>query len=254
MKRHTNLLVLLFIIGLSSCEKIDQEMPGKIPGMGNTGGELKLDKAFSLPQGVLIIGKITGLSGNLTGYSVYGSGNAVRVKFTILNTSDEPRTVFFPKGLIFKSDTPDYQNGLLLQTTWACVQANSERKIIMNIYCINLGVPGPDENASYTILGVTGSEVIKRLLDLIKWRAINYEMIYGTHPNMPSGTHPVFTYQETYHRLQTIVHNLTTNGINITSVDRAFIDSIPEIDQAARPQLDADSQYPAFFDEFKVSK
>lgn len=253
MKRHLSLLALLFIISISSCEKTDQEVPGKIPGMGNYQGELVISEKFTLPQGVILIGKITGLSGDLSDYFRFGSGKAVRLEMILLNTTDLPRTAFFPKGLIFKSDSPDYQSGILLQTAWICVEANSERTVLIDLYCINYGLPGPDKNATYTIAGVTGSEVIGELLDLIAWKGINYEMIHGIFPG-ESEPVIVFPYSEITDRLQTVVHNLTAFGIGLSSDNRAFIDSIPEISSAAIPQKDASAHYPTYFAEFAVSK
>lgn len=251
MKRHLNLLVLLFIISLSSCEKADQEVPGQIPGMGNYQGELVIIEKFALPQGVVFVGEITGLSDGQSDHLRFGSGNAVQLEMILLNATDLPRTIFFPKGLIFKSDSPEYQSGILLQTAWVCLGANSQRSVLLDLYCINYGLPGPDNPATYTIAGVTGSKVMGELLDLIAWRGINYEMIHGIFPG-ESEPEIVTPYSEITESLQKMVHNLTTFGIGLTSEDKAFIISIPEIAPAAIPQKDSAGQYPTNFAEFAV--
>ena len=70
MKKLNYLFISLLIISLASCEKADQEIPGNIPGMGNTPGELIVEEAYNFPQGVVLISQITGLNDDLSGYSV----------------------------------------------------------------------------------------------------------------------------------------------------------------------------------------
>ncbi|MCA1757618.1 MAG: hypothetical protein LC649_09190, partial [Bacteroidales bacterium] len=74
------LLILALFIGLTSCEKND-ELPGNIPGMGDTPGDILLSDTFSFPEGIHLLGEIKGYDGDLTGYSRFGSGtNACGLK------------------------------------------------------------------------------------------------------------------------------------------------------------------------------
>ena len=231
MRRSVIVVIFSFLIGLTSCEKEKHELPGKIPGMGTAGGELAIDQDFKMPEGVVIIGDITGLSPEMTGYTRRGSGEAVRLQMTITNTTQKDTIIYFPKGLLLKSDRPDlYQNGMLLQATWVDVAANSEMKVFLDSYCINLGIPGPDENATYTIPGTTGSELMKELLETVSWSMINYEMVH----NSQIYSCPL-TYGEITDRLQNIVHNVTTRGIDVTAEDKEFIVGIPELPEEYRP-------------------
>jgi len=252
MKTLKYALIVLLLISLFSCKKEDQEMPGNIPGMGNTPGELELKETYTFPQGIVLVGQVTGLPEDLSGYSRFGSGYYVKIKMTFLNLNSEPRTIFLPKGLLVKSDSPDYQNGLLIQTTWISIESNMERNVILDLYCLNRDLPGPDENATYTILGTTGSRVINGLLDIIGWRKVNYEMIYGAIP----GTTPpksVYTYKEITDRFQEILHNLTFYGRNISNEEKEFIESINILSPAETPFKDANGNYPAYFKEFETS-
>ena len=264
MKKLLFLLLSISLFGFSSCEKNIPEAPGRIPGLGNTPGEIDIKQPFVLPDGISAIGEISGIENpNAKGGELkpvndsksvlprFGSGFAVRLKLTILNSRNNPRTVFFPKGLIWKCVDNDYQHGIQCQTTWFCLAPNEMRTIYIDLYCGNLGIPAPDSDGKYKILGVTSSKVLWDLLNLIGWRKINYEMIYASISGKGDGSP---TYEEITQRLQTIVHNLTNRGIAISADDEAFILSIPELAPGEVPQVDQNSQYPEYFEEFKVTE
>lgn len=257
-------LSMITLIGFISCEKNDTEAPGKIQGMGNTDGSLQVNESFEFPEGIYLIGDISGLPKSGTKadelkpvndsksiYSCYGSGSAVRLKLTLLNSKDYPRTVFFPKGLVWQCQTGNFQHALQCQTTWVCLQANSSRTIVLDLYCVNLSIPAPDQTGTYNILGITTSKIMWSFLNLIKWRKINYEMIYGSSSRKGTETFPA--YEEITDRLQTIVHNLTDRGIDISADDIAFIENIPEIAPEEIPVIDDNSQFPEYFEEYVVT-
>ncbi|HPF04353.1 MAG TPA: hypothetical protein PLE95_14205 [Bacteroidales bacterium] len=263
MKKILFFSLILLAAGLISCQKHDQEAPGNIKGMGNTPGELQVQEPYTLPEGIHLIGDITGIDnpaaiGGETKspfietksiIQCFGSGRYVRLQCTLLNTSNYPRTVFFPKGLLWQCRYGDTQHGLQAQTTWACLQPNSSRTIYLDLYCLNAGIPAPDHNSTYKILGVTSSPTMWTLLNLIGWRMINYEMIYGIYSGR-KGYESVPSYEEITERLQTIVHNLTDNGVAISAEDKAFIESIPELAPEEIPVVDPNSKFPDYFDEF----
>lgn len=261
MKKNLLLLLVAFsLVIFNSCEKSNSDELGQIPGMGNTDGELQIKSPFVMPNGINIIGEVTGVkipgtkSGELkpaidskSAYECYGSGRYVRLKITLLNTKNYPLTVFFPKGLMWQCNFGNFQHALQIQTSWVCLQANSSRTIVVDLYCVNLGIPSPDETGTYKILGVTSSKVMWNLLNLIGWKRVNYEMY-----NFSKGTKSGPTYDEITEKLQTIVWNLTNNGIDITEQDKEFINSIPELADEEIPVVDENSKYPEYFDEFKA--
>jgi len=173
-------LVFLAIITLNSCEKLlIDDSPGNISGMGNNNGELQIKEPYELPEVIVLIKPITQeiIDGSLPRY---GSGT-VHLKITLLNYSDAAKTIYFPKGLIFKCNSPVYHDLMLLQTCWICLQPNGPKSFILDTYCISSGkdhLAPPD--IAFEILGLSGSKVINNLLDLIGWRRINYEMIIGS--------------------------------------------------------------------------
>jgi hypothetical protein len=265
MKKLLHLLLAISLIGFISCEKNVPETPGKIPGLGNTPGEIQIKKAFVMPEGINVLGEVSGLDNPVakdelkpllfndskTAAPHYASGCVVRLKLTVLNTKNHPRTVFFPKGLIFKCINNNYQHGLTCQTFWVTLAPNEKRTIYIDLYCLQLGIPAPDQDGKYAIWGVTDSRVLWDLLDKIGWRKINFEWIYrnllskGPMQEGPS-------YEEITTKLQTMVHNLTNNGIPLSAEDEAFLNSIPEIAIEDRPVVDSNSQFPEYFEELLV--
>jgi hypothetical protein len=264
MKKILSGFLVLALMCSISCEKDKLDSPGNIQGMGYTPGKLQVKDSFKLPQGVYLIGDISGMDNAgqkgdgsksvydvKSDYSCFGSGKWVKLKMTLLNSGNYPRTIFFPKGLLWECKMSKIQHALSCQTTWICLQPNSTRSFYVDLYCINHGIPAPDHNATYRILGVTDSKVMWNLLNIIGWRKINYEMIYGTYYG-GKGTNEGPTYEEITEKLQTIVWNLTNDGIDISVQDKAFIESIPELSSTEIPQLDENSQYPEYFDEFII--
>lgn len=257
MKKYTILLVAISFVSLMSCES---DALGDIEGMGDNAGELKVKEPYNLPNGILLLGDVTGVenpglkSSGLkssfntnSGSSFYGSGRYVRLQFNLLNTKEFARTVFFPKGLVWKCNNGSYQNGLTCQTTWVCIPANSSRLINIDVYCANANLlSNPTQTTTYQILGVTSSKTMWGLLDRIGWRKINYEMYQiNTKADGP-------TYEEITLRIQTMVHQITDLGTGLSEEDIEFIQRIPEIEVDQRPTVDENSQFPEYFEEFKI--
>ena len=267
MKKLLLLLLSISLFGFNSCEKNIPEAPGKIPGLGFTPGEIEIKKPFVLPEGINVVGDITGI-GNpvaknelkpLLAYDSksivpkYGSGCVVRLRVPLLNTRNSPRTVFFPQGLIFKCIDRAYQHGLVCQIFWVTLEPNERRDVIFDVYCGNLDIPSPDEDGKYQIWGVTSSTVLWDLLKTIGWKKINYEMIFKL-MEMGKGIQEGPSYDEITQKIQTMVWNLTNNGIPISTEDRAFLNTIPEMELAERPIVDSNSQFPEYFEEFLVTE
>lgn len=260
MKKLLLLLLAISVFGFNSCEKNIPEAPGKISGLGDTPGEIQIKKPFVLPEGINVIGEITGienpaakdelkpllLNDSKTG-SHYGSGSVVRLRLTLLNSRNYPRTIFFPQGLIFKCINGAYQHGLCCQIFWVTLAPNEKRDVYIDVYCANLGIPAPDNNGRYEICGVTSSTILWGLLNKIGWKKINYNWIINNHKGMEGPSYDTIT-----EKIQTMVHNLTDSGIPISAEDEAFLSTIPELTPEARPVVDSNSQFPEYFEEFLV--
>jgi hypothetical protein len=238
-------LLIGTILLLSSCEKDPKDSPGKIPGMGPTPGELEVKAPYTLPEGVDYVGQIHEIfdTSNIT----LGSGFGAKLSLTLCNATDEPKTVFFPKGLIWKCGSSENHNGILLQTAWVNIEPNSVKNLNILLYCINWNKPSPGRDVCYDIIGVSSSYTISNLLNIISWRKINYEMIQGTIEGVTPSSYSGPSYQEIIERLQNIVKNLTEYGVDISDEDRTFIESIPELSAAETPSsLDDGYQFPQF--------
>jgi hypothetical protein len=236
-------LLILSLFFLSSCEKDKLDSPGNIPGMGSNSDELQIKELYTLPKEISIIGSITeGFDWSLPRYG----GGSVHMKITLLNHGNSDRTVFFPKGLIFKCNSPDNHNLMVLQTCWICLKQNSSKTFIQDAYCINHARKHPaDPGITFEMLGLSDSQVINNLLDMISWRKINYEMIVGSSSVLNRDK-----YNEIMEHLMNTVWNLTDKGIDITDENRAFIENIPELSPLEIPQKDYAGQFPDYFDEY----
>ena len=137
---------------------------------------------------------------------------------------------------------------MLLQTTWVSLKPNEAKTFILDAYCINLARKHPaDPGNTFEILGITGSQVMNNLLDLIDWREINYEMITGSSSDAKTDA-----YLNVMEPLRDLVWRLTDNGIDIKDKDITFIKSIPELSDSEIPPRDNSGQFPDYFDEFVV--
>lgn len=257
MKKYISLFIAISFIGLISCES---DSLGDIEGMGDNTGKLLVKEPFIFPQGILLLGDVTGAENpglkstglkstfdTKSSISFFGSGRYIRLQLNLLNTRDYARTVFFPKGLVWRCNNGDYQNGLTCQTTWVCIPANTSRSINVDVYCANANLlSNPTLLTTYQILGVTTSKTLWGLLDLIGWKRINYEMYnINTKADGP-------TYEEITEKLQVMVHQLTDLGIGLTEEDIEFLNSIPELEPSEIPVIDENSQFPEYFEEFKA--
>jgi hypothetical protein len=264
MKKLFFYLTLITMTGFTSCEKIITETPGNIPGMGNSDKRLEIKSAYKLPDGIGIVGLITGIEENdpklqvdykpeygAKSSSYFGSGKLVRLTLTLVNSKSVARTVFFPKGLVWECQEAGFQHGLQIQTTWISLQPNTTRNVVIDLYCCNLGLPGPTSETSYKILGITSSRVLWNLLDRIGWRKVNYEMISKTNAKGEAITGP--SYDQITERFQAMIHDLTDRGIQIAEEDVLFINSIPELASEEIPQVDENSKFPDYFEEFTIS-
>ncbi|WP_027470357.1 hypothetical protein [Saccharicrinis fermentans] len=252
MKNLFSVVMCFVALGFVSCEKESvQEAPGNIPGMGNNQGQLEISESFDMPEDISIVGTITGAveeeeitAASLKSYSnwdSFGSGQDVILKVTLQNNSVSRRTVFFPKGLVWKCVAGDFQHGIQIQTTWLNLGAGETRTITIRLYCANLHMDTPDYSGIYEILGVTSSKVLWRFLDLIQWRMVNYEMYVDN--SLKAGSSDLPEYTDMAAKLQTMIHKLTDTGETLSDEDIAFIESIPELPVEQRPVLESDGTY-----------
>lgn len=239
-------MVFLVLVALNSCEKFStDDTPGNISGMGNNNGKLKIKEPFSLPEGLIFVDPITEKAPDGI-LPRYGSGS-VHLKISILNYTDTAKTVFFPDGLLFECNSPDNHNLMLLQTCWVCFKPNSRKTFILDAYCVNLARKHPaDPGITYEIPGITASRVMNNLTDLIAWRKINYEMTKGS-----SGS-KTDIYLDVMQPLRDLVWKITDKGGSVTDDEKAFIESIPGLNEQEIPKKNNKGQWPGYFDEYVI--
>jgi hypothetical protein len=243
-------LVFLTMITLNSCEKLFiDDAPGNISGMGSNSGKLQIKETFILPKGIKLNDTITEI--NIIDKSLprFGSGS-VHLKISLLNYSDVAKTVYFPKGLILRCNSPENHNLLLLQTCWISMNPNGSKTIVLDAYSTNLAREDPDATGlTYEIMGISDSKVINDLLDLISWRKINYEMIVGSDSDENTDS-----YLDMIYPMRELVWKLTDHGSGITDEDKKFIMNIPELSASEIPPKDNLGKFPVYFDEVVVVK
>jgi len=270
MRKLISIIAVAMLVAFTACEKEQVEVfvdqPNEIPGMGNADGELQAD-TYSLPEGIEFVGSIGGVTHDQTGsiamegdlkssqtYTCYGSGGRwVKVAVTLKNTSNMNRTVFLPRGLLFKVNKEGYQHAMLLQWTWVCIKPMAERTFVLNLYCINKGLSGSDPHAEFSIIGITNSDLMWSLLRMIGWRKINLEHYtqVGTNAALKSSNEDLATYEEIVENLQDAVWSLT-NGTGLSDEQVSFIKSIPMLEEGTYPEGldDKTVEPPYYFDEY----
>lgn len=256
------LMALLLVMSVYSCQKEEsEEAAGAIAGMGETSGELVVSP-YELPDGIEIQGDINGVDVNEdnevaafaenksllkswnfgNSYPDYGNGGQwIKVRITVSNSHHSPRTIFFPKGLVFKVNHEGYQHGILLQWTWFVVNPGSSRTILLNLYCLNKGRNGSSSDAQYSIAGVTESRVMWKLLNRIGWRKINCEHYFPNNSNLKSTNglkgdeDLVEHYEDISNLLQDAVWSIT-NGDGLTAQQIQEIEALPELEPGTYPE------------------
>ncbi|MCU4173849.1 hypothetical protein [Carboxylicivirga sp. N1Y90] len=240
------------LVAFTACEKdeeVVEETPANIPGMGAAAGELQVDP-FNIEtefEGIEIVGAIEGVSPDASpianelkstsaaqSRNCYGSGHDVRVRVTLKNTSSKRRTVWLPRGLVFKVNKANYQHAMLMQWTWICIQAGETRTFDLNLYCINKGDLGSDSSAEFSILGITNSKVMWRLLRMIGWRKINLEHYEQVADKSALKAETALSYETIVDNIQEAVWDLT-NRSGLDSEREEFIMSIPMLEDGTYP-------------------
>nr|WP_319398929.1 thioester domain-containing protein [uncultured Carboxylicivirga sp.] len=272
MRKILSVFAIGALLIFSACEKDHVEAPGDIPGMGNASGELTYDEAFSLPEGIELVGTMTGidesssvaigddmsLKSTFANQSVqtfgnYGSGGRfIKLLCNLKNTTNQYRTVFFPRGLLCKVHKEGYQNAMSLQWTWVTIKPYGSRTFILHMYCINYGRSGSDAQSEFSFLGITNSPTMWNLINRIGWRKINYEHYFGHgYPTSYSLKDEAVSYENITSELQNAVWSVT-NGDGLTDESISFIESIPELEEGTYPDNldDIDIQPPFYFDEY----
>lgn len=216
MKQLNSVLAVILLMcatfSFTSCSSDDDnkeennlviDIPGKIPGLGDTEGELT-GTPFVLPEGVTLTQTITGTR---YGYSksapaiakkdikslsnieseirlrassqevdtVLGAGYFVQLHIALKNTTTKDIEVVFPAGMIIVSNSGNYQNGVLLKKVSIKVPAGKDYKIALLMFCGNSGKSPSSTYETYRWAVVSNSSLIVQLCNMLTKKKINYE-------------------------------------------------------------------------------
>lgn len=245
-------LLLLSILStaflLSSCSDDDEinEIPGEISGLGDQPGELQGAK-FSLPAGIELDGKITGLGSlypsglnnnddlapfkkvsrpenTITRAAVTyditrGSGRFVVILIPLKNTTNSDKELIFPARLIVKALSSDDQNGILLKETKATIPANEQYKIALAMYCGNASRHPSSTSSEYEWGVISNSPLLKELTDMLVDKKINIEEFTSANSS---------TYSGQVSKLQRILWSITDSSYGLSDNDKAYIKALPQ--------------------------
>ena len=257
MKKFINLFFILALVavGFTSCEE-KEEVPGGIPGMGNTPGELEIKEPFVAPEGITInleseneatLGSLFSTqtqlkSTNRSSNSIRGCGGSIfgndltfwiKVKLTIQNTASEERCFELPAGLVFKVSDKEYQHGIVVSPVKICVEGNSFCDFSLVLMCINKGRNGTDTDVTYEMVGLTQSTQMWTLINLLYNRMVNIGFYLGDTPAAglkSANTLDLEKYKEVADHIQNAVWTITNTEEGLSQEQIEYFKNLPEIE------------------------
>lgn len=247
-------LILTGFIFTSCVKEESVDVPGNIPGMGDNNSALEV-KPIALPDNVAVVGEIQGYEESNKSASLFpdfkifgGSGVFIRLQFTVKNMNDRRVSVYLPAGTIFKTNNPSYQHGILLQWTWFCIPANSQRTVVLYLYCINKGKNNSDANNTYEMAGLTTSIPMLNFLKMLKLKKVNYEFFR----HVKSTSDGEYDYNIISEKMQEAIWALTNYGTELSEETKAYINGLPELEEGTYPEVlvNDGADKPLFFEEY----
>ena len=222
----------IMVASFNACDKMDSigfYEPGKIPGLGETPGEVSGNQ-FTLPDGIELTGDITGSASSSNYWNqssggqtihYYGSGYGyVDLLLKLRNIRSTPITVTFPAATVFISKTGSTQNGVLLQKVTITIPANSDYHLCLSLYCGNEHKGAAGSGSIYRLGVVSNAVPLTNLCFLLQIKKINIEKFLSTSTTDKN----IFTSQK--NSLQRIVWRITDgNGLSQSDID--YINSLP---------------------------
>ncbi len=262
MKKSIILFIILtlIVVGFSSCEG-KEDVPAKIPGMGDTPGELEVKESFILPdgieindvqgidQGVITVDNFLKPSNQLKSSQdfnpsdIFGCGgsfhsNAFRtwitIRLIIQNSSQEKKCFKFEQGLLFEVSNQEYQDGILCNDVDICLEPNVNRVVYLWIVCVDKGKKGSSADVTYKIKGVSSSRTLwNQCLNRIKHKKTNIKQYWSD--SSPSAQKSATIcdlekYKEVADHIQNAIWTLTNDGNDLSEEQVENLENIPDID------------------------
>jgi len=230
------LLAIAFIFNACKKESVDQKpLPEEKPtinynqGLGNNPG-YPVGLPYSLPSNIEIKGEIQGgMPGRLvqidkTSYTgpfpgfeqsrnwvTYGTGTYVNLYVKFFSPFANATSFALPGGLIFcdtqdNDSVPLFQRGLLLQTVTINIPAMDTAFVHLPCYCLNKTFPIPNFDVVYYIGPITMNPQLNQLISIMSTK------------QYPIGEEST---------LQGIIWHITDDGLNLTSAEIQYLNSLP---------------------------
>lgn len=234
-------------------QELKNDKPGKIEGLGNTNGELGGTK-FKLPDGISHVGDLRGseiyildelysslrsqmkqpakmarlksemlaAAGSLNADTCRGSGMLVTIAMVLKNDTDQDKEVIFPPGLILKSTSGKYQNGVLLQQCSFKIPKKSTKRIHLFLYCGNADRYGSDPDEIYEWSVISNSKTLYDFCALLKNKKINLEHYLSNKTTLEQ-------YYQMQGIIQTCLWRLTESEDGLHEMDLELLKGLPNM-------------------------
>lgn len=166
--KHASRLLSLFVLAAalvlltgSICQKAT---PDRVWERGNFHPVPENIESYKLPDGLEI--------DSLYGYDDEIPESALPLYMVIRNSKDNDIEVTFPAGLVFGSDSVDYQYMMVLNDFAFTATGNGATTVILPTYCCNEDLDEPDDESFYAIEGRENDKETQELLDLVADKAL----------------------------------------------------------------------------------
>jgi hypothetical protein len=165
--------ISFYFIFIAGCSQDDSNSKDFSPpkGFGYTEGPPE-GTPFSLPEGVTLAKEIVGYShifpdscGGVSWEKQKGEGLMVILCLQLFNSTNKPINFEFPPGLIFESETTDFQHGILIEKASIEIPAQQIYVSPLGLMCMNQGKNGSGVGVPYKMGPVTDWQL---MLDFFK--------------------------------------------------------------------------------------
>ncbi len=152
---------------------------------------------------------------------IMGSGRFVQLFIRIDNSTNKNIILEFPAGLIIKSRSGNYQNGVLLKKVRVPIAAKGLSDIVLLMFCGNVKKSSSSSSETYDWAVVSNSSLVVDLCNRLANKKINYE-------EFSKDKLSIFKSQLT--DLQSAVWSVTDKN-GLTEYNLKFIDGLPNSDK-----------------------
>jgi hypothetical protein len=138
---------------------------GSNSGLGDNPGT-PTGTPFYWPTGITVQGSIYG--GATGPVDIYiSTGRYVEVYLVLANGTGGTISITLPAGLIFVANDGTVQNGILIQQEVISIPASSQRRVLIQLYCLNASRSASGGTDTYSVGPVTDHAGVKEIISIL---------------------------------------------------------------------------------------